>query len=84
MDAFNSKAQEALAADQSEAVLDDCIWASMEWKWQTRQGLDILSPADNQSFMKVNDGGSYSVEADKTSHGKVNLSVKEVGPDFLL
>jgi hypothetical protein len=33
--AFNVRAQESLAADQAEAALDDCIWASMEWKWQT-------------------------------------------------
>jgi hypothetical protein len=28
------KVKEALAADQEEASLDNCIWASMEWKWQ--------------------------------------------------
>jgi hypothetical protein len=32
---FNAQAQEALEADQSKACLDSCIWASMEWKWQT-------------------------------------------------
>jgi hypothetical protein len=35
VDAFNSQVQEALAAEQSKAALDNCIWASMEWKWQT-------------------------------------------------
>jgi hypothetical protein len=33
--ALDVQAREALAADQAEAALDDCIWASVEWKWQT-------------------------------------------------
>jgi hypothetical protein len=33
--AVDAQAREALAADQAEAALDDCVWASMEWKWQT-------------------------------------------------
>lgn len=32
------KVKEALAADQEEASLDNCIWASMEWKWQETTG----------------------------------------------
>jgi hypothetical protein len=32
------KVKEALATDQKEAALDNCIWASMEWKWQETTG----------------------------------------------
>ena len=39
VDTFIAQAQEALAADQSEAVLDNCIWATMDWKWQTWHSL---------------------------------------------
>jgi hypothetical protein len=36
-EALGALTREALAADQAEAALDDCIWASMEWKWQTSE-----------------------------------------------
>lgn len=32
--AIGAQVQQALALDQAEAALDDCVWASMEWKWQ--------------------------------------------------
>ena len=37
--AFNVRAQEALAVDQAEAAMDNCIWASMNWKWQTSENV---------------------------------------------
>jgi hypothetical protein len=35
VDTFIAQAQKALAADQFQAALDNCILATMEWKWQT-------------------------------------------------
>jgi hypothetical protein len=31
---FVANVKEALSLDTKEAARDDCIWASMEWKWQ--------------------------------------------------
>jgi hypothetical protein len=37
---FVANVKEALSLDIKEAVRDECIWASMEWKWQehTKRG----------------------------------------------
>ncbi|SCO87703.1 uncharacterized protein FRV6_11830 [Fusarium oxysporum] len=34
METIDEQVAEALAMDHVEAVLDDFIWMSMEWKWQ--------------------------------------------------
>jgi hypothetical protein len=34
METIDEQVAEALAMDHAEAVLDNSIWASMEWKWQ--------------------------------------------------
>jgi hypothetical protein len=33
---FVANIKEALSLDIKEAARDECIWASMEWKWQER------------------------------------------------
>lgn len=34
IDDFGERGNKALAADREEAAQDNCIWASMEWRWQ--------------------------------------------------
>ncbi|KAH2909185.1 hypothetical protein KXW25_004272 [Aspergillus fumigatus] len=34
IDDFGERVNKALAADREEAAQDNCIWASMEWRWQ--------------------------------------------------
>jgi hypothetical protein len=34
LDDFGKRVNKALAADREEAAQDNCIWASMEWRWQ--------------------------------------------------
>jgi hypothetical protein len=33
LDDFGERVNKALAADREEAAHDNCIWASMEWRW---------------------------------------------------
>jgi hypothetical protein len=34
LDDFGERVNKALVADREEAAQDNCIWASVEWRWQ--------------------------------------------------